>query len=70
MEVTGNAERGVPALGSDASWSPDGRILVFARWRSLPGGPRIPGLFSVGVDSTGLVRIIRGGRMPQWQPTS
>ena len=61
-------EKRVLTWGSDAAWSPDGKKLVFAGWRQARDRTWIADLFSVRVDGTGVTRIIRDGRMPEWRP--
>ena len=57
----GGSPRTVVAKGSwNLSWSPDGQTLVIA-----PSGE---GLWSVGVDGSGLTQIASNGTQPSWQP--
>lgn len=60
--VTRN-ERGVNAY--DPTWSRDGRRLAFRRVATPVGS----GIYSIGVDGTGLRRLARGGLDPDWAPS-
>ena len=52
------------------TWSPDGQRIAFAR---EIGGPRHNGIYVVGVDGTGVRRVIDSSefdeRNPKWSPT-
>jgi Tol biopolymer transport system component len=64
VPVRGGAEKLVLNFvwGCDASWSPDGKKLVF-----YGKVKNAQGLFVVGSDGTGLVHVTGGGSSPDWR---
>jgi Tol biopolymer transport system component len=55
----------------DPAFSPDGSRIVFRRdifayW--IPNFETERGIFTIGLDGTGLTKIVDGGSSPSWQP--
>ena len=51
----------------DAQWSPDGKRLAFTRLRPHPSGPEGASVWIVGLDGTGLRRLVDGADA-RWSP--